>query len=340
MLRILNKKIVLYVVVWILVELLFFVGEIRFSPIFALWDSLMLVSGMIIVFYLNVYWHRKYSSTGNRYRIWTVVLILIISSIDIVIELLAETRYEFGVSHADQDWYTLFSVPLFIMYNSCAFFASELLLLQKEFSNQRLRISLLKEEYATLQLKLLRSQINPHFLFNSLNSIYSLSYLNDSRTSEKIMQLSEILRYVLYDCDSQTVLLKKEIRYLKNYIYLNQLRGNVEQNVELSIEGKAERKQIAPLILIPFVENAFKHSHIAREKDATISIGLYINNSELQFNLKNSIPANIRKNITFSSHGLGLENVKRRLNLQYPNRHTLNIHSGKTSYSVDLTMKF
>ncbi|MDB5013609.1 MAG: hypothetical protein JWQ25_1811 [Daejeonella sp.] len=198
------------------------------------------------------------------------------------------------------------------------------------FTNEKIHTAL-QNEKLTAELAFLKSQINPHFLFNSLNNIYSLAYQKSDQTPEAILKLSEIMRYMLYESNDNKVGLDKEIRYLENYIELQKLRFKNSASVVLSVEGDPHNKYIMPLILISFVENAFKHG-IATDPENPIRIAIKIDPGKLYFsthNLKN----NHNKDQTV---GIGLANVKRRLDLFYKNQYRLEIENGSSLFSCDL----
>lgn len=187
------------------------------------------------------------------------------------------------------------------------------------------------------EMDLLRSQINPHFLFNALNNIYSLSVRGSEDTSESILKLSGILRYVLYDCNTELVSIEKEINYIKNLIELQQLKTPYRQNISFELIGNTSEKQIAPMLLIPFIENSFKHSKIEADPDSFIKMKLTNNKTELQFSILNSIPT--IEHQKDESSGIGLENVHKRLELIYPNQYTLTIIQNTSLFDVQLTIK-
>ncbi len=184
------------------------------------------------------------------------------------------------------------------------------------------------------ELQFLKAQLNPHFLFNSLNSVYSLVRNKSNDASEAVLTLSELMRYMLYEANQEIVLLLKEIDYIKNYVSLQRLRLSNSEDVKLSIKGEYEKKKIYPLLLISFIENAFKYG--TDFKGVTdINIKIEVIQNTLIFNVKNIIGV-YRKNKDNS--GVGLTNIKHRLELLYPDLHTLDIKEGNGYYTVDLTL--
>ncbi|HET6990302.1 MAG TPA: histidine kinase [Bacteroidia bacterium] len=201
---------------------------------------------------------------------------------------------------------------------------------------QRYIASMEKEKIET-ELKFLKAQNNPHFLFNSLNSIYFQIDKNNSAARETLMKFSEMLRYQLYDCSSERIPIEKEIHYLKNYISLQQLRMNDNYTISVSGEDVAGFS-IAPLLILPVVENAFKHvSHKAGKNN---EIGIIFSNQKNEFRC---VVKNTKENLLHAEHssrkGIGLENVRRRLELLYPGKHTLEIEDGNDYFTVTLLLK-
>ncbi|MEL7123582.1 MAG: sensor histidine kinase [Bacteroidota bacterium] len=201
----------------------------------------------------------------------------------------------------------------------------------EQLSNQ------IKREKLEAEMKFLKSQINPHFLFNALNNIYALSLLRSELTSEVVLKLSDMLRYMLYHTNSQQVLLKDEIHYIKNFIDLYTLKEDAPLQIKTSFKDIDPNLKIAPMVLIPFVENAFKHSKIEDTKNSWLQIGLQAKAKILSFNISNSIPKNNFKKD--GTGGIGLVNVKRRLELQYPNKHLLSIDKTASVFHVTLKLE-
>ncbi|MEO0897509.1 MAG: histidine kinase [Bacteroidota bacterium] len=195
----------------------------------------------------------------------------------------------------------------------------------------------LEQEKLKAELSALKHQVNPHFLFNVLNSLYGLSLKNDDEeTAKGIMQLSEMMRYILYEANDDKVRLDKELIYLKNYISLQKLRLNKETEIEFTIEGESNDKLIAPMILIPFVENACKHG-VSTVFASEIYIFIKIEGNTLYLNVRNPIHPKNEK-LKQDAGGIGLKNVEKRLDLYYPQSHNLSIDDDGKEYSVQLIL--
>ncbi|SNR46326.1 Histidine kinase [Maribacter sedimenticola] len=194
-----------------------------------------------------------------------------------------------------------------------------------------------KNESLQTELKLLKSQINPHFLFNSLNNIYALSAIDAGRTQESISYLSDMLRYVLYECEQEIVPLQKEMDYIENYIKLFSLKSSKTYPITTNFNVEDPQIKIVPMLLIPFLENALKHSNIEKITGTFIHISLAANKNQIRFELENSKPRTPL--ITDSVGGIGIENVKKRLAILYPKRHQLIIDDAEQTFKVNLILQ-
>ncbi|MGV8827555.1 MAG: sensor histidine kinase [Breznakibacter sp.] len=184
------------------------------------------------------------------------------------------------------------------------------------------------------EMKFLKSQINPHFLFNALNNVYALSVIKAENTPEMILKLSEMLRFTLYDSESQKVKVERELSYISNYIDFQRLKMDTEPNLTVSIDQCNRELMIEPMLLIPFVENSFKHSHIENTKKGWIKLKIHSLGSMLFFSISNSImPSMANRDLP---GGIGLENVRKRLELLYPGRFELKIESTTNEHRVQL----
>lgn len=198
------------------------------------------------------------------------------------------------------------------------------------FSSQSIQRNL-ETERREMELQFLKSQLNPHFLFNSLNNIYSLAYQKSDKTADAIMKLSEIMRYMIYESNTPTVSLSKEVDYLKNYIELQKIRFKDGAFVEMILNGEIDDQKIVPLMLISFVENAFKHG-VVTDPLEPVKIEIIANQKILHFSVINK-KNNQNKD---AQGGVGLTNVERRLQLIYPDRYKLNVVNSATHYTCEL----
>ncbi|GLU53433.1 sensor histidine kinase [Dyadobacter frigoris] len=181
------------------------------------------------------------------------------------------------------------------------------------------------------ELRHLKAQLNPHFLFNTLNNLYGLSVTESKKLPDLMLKLSELLRYSLYDTNQNFVPLQKELDYISNYVTLEKIRLNEKTEIKLDISGDSSNDYIAPLLLIIFIENGFKHFSAAKNQQAFVHIDFKISNSRLSMIVKNSVDPEYIPVKNTTKGGLGLNNVKQRLDLIYPGQYNLET-AAKTNY--------
>lgn len=197
------------------------------------------------------------------------------------------------------------------------------------------RLADIESEKLKTEVSYLRAQINPHFLFNTLNSLYALALEKSDNAAEAILKLSGMMRYVVTESSREHVALQSEINYIKNYISLQQLRMDENTTFSLKVRGDATGKQISPLLLIPFIENAFKYG-LNPEKEAVIEIAIDIDENQLALYVKNNkVNVNIPEE---ESSGHGLENTRKRLQFLYPDKHSLTIQDNPDTFEVKLIL--
>jgi two-component system, LytTR family, sensor histidine kinase AlgZ len=192
-----------------------------------------------------------------------------------------------------------------------------------------------QQEKVTAELQLLKAQVHPHFLFNTLNNIYSFSLENSPKTPGLILKLSNLLSYMLYDCRAPEVRLGKELDIMKNYVELERERYGNKIDISWNAEGDINNISIAPLLMIPFIENAFKHGTSEQVEKSWLTVDISVKENKLRAKIANS------KN-EFASHsknGIGIENVKKRLQFIYPDHHELKITEETNFYVVSLTIQ-
>jgi sensor histidine kinase YesM len=192
-----------------------------------------------------------------------------------------------------------------------------------------------KEKLVT-ELSFLKSQINPHFLFNTLNNIYSLALVKSDATAGAVLKLSSIMRYVLNETKHDWVPLEKEILFINNYIDLQKVRLTDKMTIQFNVTGDVEGQQIAPLILMPLIENAFKYG-VSTKQPSEIVMNLNVDDKGINFSAKNSIHRGENNNNNNTS--IGLQNTRRRLELLYPEKHVLSIKEEKNEFIVNLILR-
>ena len=200
---------------------------------------------------------------------------------------------------------------------------------------ERIKRDLVKKNLES-ELSFLKSQINPHFLFNTLNSLYALSLKKSDKAPELILHLSEMMRYMLYDSNEKYVKLSTEVNYIKNYLELEKLRYDNKAVITFDFESEVENDiDLPPLLLIPFVENAFKHGLGHTIEGGYVKIKLNVKKNQIDFWVENSKPSSIKNNDN-KSGGIGLKNVRRRLDLYFADSYKLSIREELTGFFVNL----
>jgi len=226
------------------------------------------------------------------------------------------------------------TIPHFLLVTSGVAF--KLLL---DYARAQKRIVEIATEKAEAELNFLKSQLNPHFLFNSLNSVYFLIDKKNTDARGALHTFSEMLRYQLYECDGQATTIEKEINFLKDYIAVQRLRRNDNCELHFEVSGIDTSARIEPLLLVPFVENAFKHlSHFDNGQKDIINVSLTSKNDHLVFAVENTVNAG-KANELVKQGGIGLKNLKRRLELLYPEKHELHTEEAGGWFKACLDVK-
>lgn len=205
---------------------------------------------------------------------------------------------------------------------------------KKWYIDEQKNKQLAKEKLAA-ELNFLKAQVHPHFLFNTLNNLYALTLIKSDNTPNIVLKLSDLLDYMIYKSNDKFVPLDKELEIFEGYIELEKMRYNDRLSLTYTVNGDPRRHRIAPLILLPFIENSFKHGASNDRMNPKISVTLDISGESMTLRVENSIPDEVRSNDQ-ENNGIGLSNVKRRLELIYPNQHELVISKGTHMFTVKL----
>ncbi|MFK7969533.1 MAG: sensor histidine kinase [Bacteroidia bacterium] len=211
--------------------------------------------------------------------------------------------------------------------------------IMRMFENRQARTrvmqELLKEQHVA-QLQFLKAQINPHFLFNTLNNIYALAVTGSEKTADMVLLLSDLLRYVIYDGQDDAVSLQQEVKHIGKFIDLYQMKSEAPLNISFEKVGEIGAQKFAPMLLIPLVENCFKHSDIETNPDGFISLSLAVEGHVLIFKTSNSF--NLHDGQKDAVGGVGLANIRQRLSMHYPGEHTLAIDASNNIFSTSLSL--
>lgn len=337
--------ILLHGLVWLGSGLLFYVmganktyGEFKEADHTLLGPLVIGLLFHVALFYINSLWlFVKYFRRGHRYQYILYALVLHLGFVGV--ESLVDyglISYYYPNKVIDAEIFRWNILLLETIGNSMVFIASVAYAAIRDWvKNERLKRQLLEEKLKT-ELAFLRTQINPHFLFNCLNNLYSLALQEKiQETAEGISKLSMLMRYTLHDSSGDRVPLKKEMDYIEDYLTLQHLRIADEDDIyiKFDVQGEVAQQEVAPMLFIPFIENAFKHGLSLKSK-TLIKILLKIQEGQLLFEVYNTIN-HTSKSIEAAS-GLGLVNVKRRLELLYPQQHQLDIEKTTDKYHVAL----
>ncbi len=289
---------------------------------------LVLIFNIVVYYFFPKYYHHK-----TVYFLISFAFILVITSIVVTGEVLS-----FKLLHGDGKEHPpiVFLFMRLLMQFSVAFFAATSVSLMEQTTQLKENEKLLNEEKLKTELKLLKAQINPHFIFNALNNIYSLTYMQKQNAPESVLKLSEMLRYVFYDCNKDKVQLVQEIKYIENFMAFQQMKSEHIQNIKFEIGSNLDIIEVAPMLFIPFIENAFKYSKIEEIEEAYVDIDIKYNENELFFIIENSVPQNGK---SISGSGMGIKNVKHRLDIIYQDKYQLRIKDADQTYRVELSLE-
>ncbi len=274
---------------------------------------------------------KKYISFG----LLQIINIVFIITLNLFSSLLIENANISEVNIFNEFIYEAILISLFISITTFL----KLLRDWINFQEDSIKFKETQRQKLEAELKLLRGQINPHFLFNTLNNLYALSLDKSDKTPNLILKLSDLMRYMLYDCRDSYVLIDKEISFIKNYLELEKIRIGDKANVEMKVNGSTGLQQIAPLLFIPFIENAFKHGCNRQLNHSFIKINFDIEKQGvIKFCIENTKEEkDYLKDTKYS--GIGIENVKKRLILLYPEKHSLKISDNQNVFKVELIIE-
>lgn len=236
------------------------------------------------------------------------------------------------------EMYDLSFLSLFLETNFMVGIAMAIKLIKIWFEQQKEKFEIEKRNLQS-ELNLLKAQIHPHFLFNTMNNLYALSLGQSAKTSEGIAKVSDLLRAVLYDCNDVYIDFEKEISLIRNYIDLQKLRFDNRLSLSFNVEGESAMIKVAPMLYITFIENCFKHGSSNDPDNSWINIGFRIADNHIHFTAENSKPGQVSVHSANGNKGIGLENVKKRLDILYKENYKLNISESDQSFKVELLLK-
>ena len=285
------------------------------------------------VVYLNLYLAIPRFLRAERYLLYALTFLLLLSGGALFLYFLFDSWIDLLLPNFY--FISYYNVPTLMLYTGSFLVLTTLLKLSRSWF-MLLRVERMSTNQ---QLHSLQSQINPHFLLNSLQSIYALSLERSERAPETILQLSNILKYTLYETGQPTVKLEKEIAMIRDYVEMYRKRSDPSRaDIKLEISGEPEKLLIAPMVLIPFIENAFKHGLSDDGTRSYVDIHMTVDGRRLNFSIRNSC-GTMGGMAMEQTKGIGIRNTRQRLELLYPGKHKLDITSGEDSYSVNLIIE-
>lgn len=293
------------------------------------------LTGMVLFLippaYINLYWLiPRYLVQKRYFRFFCGVLLVIV-----VWGLIAGVTEPWMDEHVFGDGPQRQHLPGGFVVMFLMVLSSTLVHLAYGWFRQQARIRQMENDQMRMELSMLKNQVNPHFFFNTLNNLYALSLEQSAETPQVILKLSEMMRYTIYECKEAFVTIGAEVKYLENYLALEKIRQHDGHLIEFAQQVHHPSIKIAPMILIVFVENAFKHGVGSMSEGAFVKIDLKMDEKSLYFHISNNFTAVAQR----LAGGVGLENVKRRLELTYPGLHRLDIRIEKDVYNVLLKIR-
>jgi LytS/YehU family sensor histidine kinase len=274
------------------------------------------------------------------YTLLTLLFTKIVSDLNYIIYSLTAYQIRTGKPHPPIKWENLVKFNLvefrtvFSLFMICGLAVSVKLL--KKWYQENDRNRKIEKEKLAIELEMLKAQVHPHFLFNTLNNLYSLTLTHSDKAPLVVTHLSDLLRYMLYECNEKEVPLENEIETLKKYVELEKLRYGSRIDVSFVSSGNIKENLIAPLLLIPFVENSFKYGTGEQLDQCWVNLHFHAEGNTFTFNLSNSSSNDKAKPV---SGGIGLQNIKKRLELIYPGKYELTLNEEADMFVVKLQMQ-
>lgn len=334
-----GKIILLHLLIWLTLGVINYLPDYLILGDYTYGFPLTYV-GYVLLFYLNysILVPRLLLKQRISYYVASAVLLLTLSvMLGYMMEPLTSPLHALKESFSSLEISPLFktlTLMRILVINLAFLITGTTVRLYKEWMKNRIQEKELERQKINAELKFLKNQLNPHFLFNSLNSIYSLTHKKSPDAPEAVIALSELMRYMLYETNHTTVLLEKEVNYIRRFIQLQRLRLLNSTMVNLEVSGSVTNQKIKPLILISFIENAFKHG-TDEKGNSIVNIKIHVNENQLIFSCSNFLKKQPNEK-EFS--GIGLKNSKKRLDLLYPGAHIFEVRQEEDNYTVKLTL--
>jgi len=327
--QVIQKRLLQHLVFWGVLFCLAVLPESGGTPLKTrLSYALIFLSSIAAVVYLHFFLWRRFLAR-KRYWLYAGCLAAVVAA--------AAYAESYAMTWLSGSWVSpvgsAASFLFFVVFTSA-------IRLAKDGLRQRMEVQEIREKQLQTELNLLRAQINPHFLFNTLNNLYAMAQRQDDpSTAAAIARLSHLMRYVVYESDVPRIELSREVEQIRSYIELQKLRFSEEDDIRLSfnVSGDTDGVAVAPMLLLPFVENAFKHG-ISLQQPSCILIELQVDGKTVLFSVENSIRNSVAEK-TEPDSALGLKNVRRRLELIYPDNHHLTFAEAGDRFAVTLRLR-
>jgi len=334
--RLVTNRIAQHAAFWVIILLLLTIAEgTRKGFLVTLSNELINVFFYAAIIYFNLFYLIPNYLTKKRFFTYAALLILsaiIITPLKVLVLYFKLSSMPLAQNELlrNLNWYFLVTFLIAGL--------STIIKIISDWTRQLRERQALETQTMQSELRFLKSQVNPHFLFNTLNNLYALTLKKDEKAPEIVIKLSEMMRYMLYECNEKRVPLQKEVNYIKNYLELEKLRQGKNVDINFELKGQIRDQQIAPLLFITFLENSFKHGLSNQIDQGFVNIHLEAYDDWVRFYIENSKPEAAPAQVHKRSGGIGLVNVHRRLNLLYPDRHELKIYDNPNTYAVDLKL--
>lgn len=327
---------VIHVILWLLVliALMWYQG-FEDGFFYVLLNNFLIVLCYTILVYFNLNYLIVNYLLNNKFLQYSGLLLLSCLVVTTLRELMQYFLYDL-VGDTDAKEFLLSTLNLQLLLAFLVVGTSTIIKIIGDWVRQSKERQELQTRTMQSELRFLKSQINPHFLFNTLNNLYALTLKKDDKAPEIVLKLSEMMRYMLYECNEKRVPLKKEVNYIRNYLDLEQLRQGGNIAIKFEVNGQIKDQQIAPLMFIPFLENSFKHGVNNLLTKGFVNVVLNVDEQHINFFIENSKADMIVPPTQRRIGGIGLVNVKQRLDLLYPSHYELDIDDNPKSYAVNL----
>jgi two-component system LytT family sensor kinase len=337
--KILSNRMVRHVVYWVFIVLAFglFWGSDKGAYKILIISELVLLPGKMLAVYTNIYYLMPrflFRKEYTKFILYSLVLGISIGVVQRIIAyyVLVPINYVYDPTIELFNIYEIAKLTFDINTVMIIPFGVKIL---RIWYKEQLQAKELEKQKIENELKFLKNQVQPHFLFNTLNNLYGLILKKSDKAGDIVLKLSDLMRYLLYDTREDKVLLEKEINYIRNYLELEKLRYGSKVDISFQTYGNIKGKYIAPIIILPFLENSFKHGVSKSMEKAWITIEISIDKNKYIIKIENSKPQKLNRQDTIES-GIGLSNLRRRLDLLYSDNYTIRIEDNEDSFRAYL----